>query len=238
MSGQDSDRPLGPGEEDDALAAEYVLGLLDAAETEAFEARLDVEPELVLSVVAWTEHLATLTENLPEEMPAPQLKRRIEVLAFGDAPRRPWWQSLIPYAVGAVAAALFGWAVMISGLLMPDAPTPLYVADLAATEGPELLVHAGYLEETNEFLVRRDGGPVPEERDNEIWLVPDDGPPISLGLVPRETGVIGRQVLPEALRPLLDGGTLAISEEPLGGSPTGLPTEVRAIGPIIPFTET
>ncbi len=229
--------PLGPRDADDALAAEYVLGLLDADETRAFEARLDAEPDLVLSVRDWTEQFATLAESLPEEMPAPQLKRRIEALAFGDAPRRSWWQSLLPYFLGAVAAAVFGWAVMVSGFLVPDAPTPLYVADLAAEEGPELLVHAGYLEETNEFLVRRDGGTVPEGRDNEIWLVQADGPPISLGLVPRETGVIGRQVLPEALRPLLEGGTLAISEEPLGGSPTGLPTEVRAVGPILPFTE-
>ncbi|SIS72159.1 Anti-sigma-K factor RskA [Roseivivax lentus] len=237
MSGPQTDRPDGPGE-DDALAAEYVLGLMSPEEVAAFEARLDVEPRLVARVVGWTEDFAALTESLPETAPAPQLKRRIEVLAFGDAPRRSWWRSLLPYALGAVAAAVFGWAVMISGFLVPDLPEPLYVADLEAAEGPPLLVHAGYIAETNELLIRRDAGLVPEGRDNELWLVPGEGAPISLGLVPRETGVISRRVLPPALVAALEGGTLAVSEEPAGGAPDGVPSDVRAIGPVLPFTET
>ncbi|MHA6325724.1 anti-sigma factor [Roseivivax sp. CAU 1753] len=224
--------------EDDAVAAEYVLGLLSADETAAFEARLDADGDLVLRVVAWTEHFAALSEGLDPVAPPAQLKRRIEAIAFGDMPRTSWWQALWPYALGAVAAALVGWAVMTSDQLVPTAPRPLYVADLSAAEGPELLVHAGYLADTNEFLIRRDGGAVPEGRDNEMWLVPDTGAPVSLGLVPREAGVIARQILPEALIPLLDGGTLAVSEEVAGGAPDGKPTQVRAIGPILTNTDT
>ncbi|MHA7874299.1 anti-sigma factor [Roseivivax sp.] len=237
--GDTTDGPTGPDpEEDAARAAEYVLGLLPEDELPGFEARLAREPELVEVVVSWTEHFAAMAEALPPVAPAPQLKRRIEALAFGTPAARPWWRSLLPYALGAVAAAVFGWAVLTTGMLTPEAPEPTYVADLAAEAGPELLVHAGYLAESNEFLIRRDGGAVPEGADHEMWIIGGDGTPISLGLVPREPGVIARQVLPEELRPLLEGGTLAVSLEPAGGSPDGTPTEVRAVGPIRPYTET
>jgi anti-sigma-K factor RskA len=238
MSDERDDIMPGSPEDDAARAAEYALGLMPEEEIAAFEERLLREPELEATVVSWTEYFASLADALPPVAPPPQLKRRIEALAFGETKDRPWWRSLVPYALGAVAAAVFGWAVITTGMLDMGGTTPTYVADLAAEEGSELLVHAGYLEESNEFLIRRDGGTVPEGRDNEMWLVPDDGPPISLGLVPREQGVIGRQVLPEELIPLLEGGTLAVSEEPAGGSPDGTPTEVRAVGPIVPFTDT
>ncbi|MDP3525548.1 MAG: anti-sigma factor, partial [Hoeflea sp.] len=60
----------------------------------------------------------------------------------------------------------------------------------------------------------------------ELWLVPGEGAPVSLGLVP---GDGGRLVLDPGLTDRLTAGALlAVSLEPLGGSPTGGPT-----GPVL-----
>tara|TARA_R110002020_G_scaffold468054_2_gene692040 strand:- start:1733 stop:2110 length:378 start_codon:yes stop_codon:yes gene_type:complete len=60
----------------------------------------------------------------------------------------------------------------------------------------------------------------------ELWLVPGEGVPISLGLVP---GDGGRLVLGQKLSSQLTAGALiAVSLEPVGGSPTGAPT-----GPVV-----
>ncbi|MEL6126646.1 MAG: anti-sigma factor [Pseudomonadota bacterium] len=57
---------------------------------------------------------------------------------------------------------------------------------------------------------------------------------VSLGVLPEEPDA--RISVAVALRPLLPGGTLAISDEPPGGSPTGAPTgEVLAVGAVEPI---
>ncbi len=62
----------------------------------------------------------------------------------------------------------------------------------------------------------------------ELWMLPTEGSPQSIGLLPVNGGRTSHQ-LPAALLALLkDSKGLAISIEPSGGSPTGLPT-----GPVI-----
>ncbi|WP_422372390.1 anti-sigma factor domain-containing protein [Hoeflea sp.] len=68
---------------------------------------------------------------------------------------------------------------------------------------------------------------LPEDaRALELWLVPGEGAPVSLGLVPGDGGQL---VLDESIRNRLSAGALlAVSIEPVGGSPTGAPT-----GPVV-----
>jgi len=60
--------------------------------------------------------------------------------------------------------------------------------------------------------------------DAELWVITDAGP-ISLGVIPK-TGEIRRD-LPQGLT-FATGRTIAVSLEPVGGSPTGKPT-----GPVV-----
>jgi anti-sigma-K factor RskA len=79
-------------------------------------------------------------------------------------------------------------------------------------------------------LVTRPVQPVALQADRvlELWSVPPQGAPRSLGLISAQgVTVLPRERLP---RTLLEGGTeaLAVSVEPPGGSPTGTPT-----GPVV-----
>lgn len=75
---------------------------------------------------------------------------------------------------------------------------------------------------------------IPAGRIAQLWTIGGDGTPRSLGLLPG--GATPRlTVQPDARGRLAGGVTLAISIEPAGGSPTGLPTgPVIATGPLSP----
>ena len=63
----------------------------------------------------------------------------------------------------------------------------------------------------------------------EVWLVPSDGTPRSLGLFPSEkSGTTTVLVLPREIANALASGALAVSLEPSGGSKTGAPS-----GPVL-----
>jgi anti-sigma-K factor RskA len=64
-------------------------------------------------------------------------------------------------------------------------------------------------------------------KDYELWIVPDAGAPLSLGVISVE-GVYQVELSDRDREILGESRTLAISLEPRGGSPTGAPT-----GPIL-----
>ncbi len=210
---------------DTALCAEYVLGLLSAPEAQALEARLESEPALQAEVVYWAEHFADIADTVPEVAPPPAVLQRLELRAFGSA-RPPFWRQLLPYLVGAVVAATVAWMVNFSGLLNVGPEAPHLYAELRADErGLQLLAH--WAPDSETLMVRRDAGDLPEGRSLQIWILPASGTdPIPMGLIVPEQ--LTEIPVPGALQPLIPGATVAISEEPEGGSPTGAPT-----GPIL-----
>ena len=117
---------------------------------------------------------------------------------------------------------------------MPRGPQgsgdPAYVAEVAAEDG-SLVIAAAYDAEAGALFVdRRAGGPR-EGRALEMWLIAGEAAPVSLGVLPGDAQTA--LAIPEALRPQLEGGVLAISDEPPGGSPTGAPTgDELAVGEI------
>lgn len=66
------------------------------------------------------------------------------------------------------------------------------------------------------------------QQDFELWLLPKQGAPQSMGVLPRDNGQVTITLSVEAFASLLENRSLAISLEPKGGSPTGAPT-----GPVL-----
>lgn len=215
-------------EDDHQLAAEYALGLLDADESRAFEIRLAAEPELRDDYAQWAESFVQMVDAVPEEPPRKEVFEQIEAVLFAPA-RAERWSLTRWLGIGATAVA---GLLMLMVWLGPFAePRADLVAELKAESGA-LQVSAGYVSaEKVLHVVRATGRPEPG-RSFELWLIAGDNPPVSLGVLPEsERALI---VVPDALAAAMAGGTLAISDEPQGGSPTGVATgPILAVAPLI-----
>ncbi|MFC7735546.1 anti-sigma factor domain-containing protein [Roseomonas sp. GCM10028921] len=212
-------------EELDALAAEHVLGTLDARGAEEVRSALLFNPALREAVAEWEARLAPLTELARPEPPPAGLWDRIEAsLAAPQAPAPPvrplrpsrLWQA---WAGGATAIAA-GLAAFI--LLRPTEAPRMMTVLLSSRDQPAWLVEA---EGGGLRLASLNPRPVEPGRVQQLWALPPGATvPVSLGLVP-EGGQA--RVAPGLVR-LEPGMLIEITLEPPGGSPTGRPT-----GPIL-----
>lgn len=211
----------GPEEQDELLAAEYVLGTLPGDERRAARERAEVDGAFAARVRAWEGRLGPLNDGY-DEVPAPDLLPQIEARLFTTqltAARRRW--SLFGWRGGALATTAIAAAVFLAVTLWPPGPAPVVLqADLTA-EDVDLRFAArwdgaaGLLE-----LTRAQGDAAPAGQDYELWLIDATGVPRSLGLL--------RAPVTQVSAPLAAGLTLAISLEPEGGSPDEGPT-----GPVL-----
>lgn len=208
-----TDAPLTPQEAEDALAAEYVLGVLDAAERAEVAARIKRDAAFAARVTDWELRLGGLNDGFAEA-PAPNLLPKIEARLFPKpAPTRRFgvfgW-----LAGGLVAASL---ALVSITILAP--PRPDRVATLATADNRlayQVTHFGGSLQVT-----RVAGVPAVPGQVHELWVIAPGASPVSLGLLQDRPLVVSYPVPPA-------GFVLAVSIEPEGGSPTGAPT-----GPVI-----
>lgn len=216
-------------DDDVTLAGEYALHLMDAAQRRAFEARLDAEPALRRLVADWDEELVPLADNFEDVRPPKAVKARIDAVLFPAAQTQRW--SLWRLLAGSVAAAVIAVAVLVTLPVDPAPFAPSLTAQIAA-EDQSLVVLASFAPETGILRVDRQTGAAPAGRVLELWLIAEGAPaPVSLGVLPADA--VTDITLPADLIPAIAGGTLAISEEPVGGSPTGTPTgAVLAVGAV------
>ncbi|MBV0911623.1 anti-sigma factor [Anianabacter salinae] len=206
--------------DDEVLAAEYALHLLEPEERRAFEDRLAGSPDLFALVRAWDEDFVGMATGFAETAPSARVKRAIEKRLFADGTRRGF--SLMGLLGGALAAAAVAFALFIALPLTTPEPDADYAATIAAEDG-SFAVQASYDSATGALTLERRAGEAPPGRVLELWLIAEGAPaPVSLGLLPEaQTASV---VLPGEIRQAVLSGTLAISEEPPGGSPTGAPT--------------
>lgn len=231
------------GSDDDTiLAAERALGVLSPEERRAADARAATDPRFASLVAEWEARLGDLAAETPPERVPAHVWDGVEGALFGATtePRRGLWNSL-PFWRGLAAAATLVAGAVVAAVLLGMAPGGI-VADRAtrlvatlqpADPGPTFL--AGIDAGRGRLVIRaiHPGGDA--RRVPELWLIPGDGIPRSLGVI----AGAGQTVLdiPDALRPLARrDAVLAVSLEPEGGSPTGAPTgPVVATGSIEPL---
>ena len=214
--------------DDIALAGEYVLHLLDAAERKAFEARLVQEPALRDLAREWEAQLALVAQDIAPVTPPAAVKSKLESRLFA-APERAS-RGLRRWIIGGMLAlgVIVGAAVLLP-VLSP--PVPSLTASVVAEDG-SLVVAANFIAETNTLEIERQVGAALPGRVLELWLIAADATaPVSLGVLPEDRAA--RIALSDSLARQMTGAVLAISDEPPGGSPTGAPTgAVLAAGPV------
>jgi anti-sigma-K factor RskA len=206
----------------DRLAAVYVLGVLRHRARARFE-RLCAELPAALSArQRWEERLLPLSLALTPVAPDDKRWLRIEraIAATRPATSR-WWQL-------AAAAALIGVALLVGKLTYWGGPTWEPLAVLAPADAAPLW----RLERSADGaqITIRALAPITlsAEKSYELWVLPSGGGnPVSLGLMPLQ-GRLERRLTPAQQTLLAAARQIAVSVEPLGGSPTGLPT-----GPVV-----
>ena len=209
-----------------ALAGEYVLGVLDEAEASEVAGALDTNVELRHAVTFWEEQLHPLSELAGTAEPPPSTWEAIQARIARPAlrpPARGFWNNIVlwRWATAGLAAAAACLALWIA---LAPAPGPSLVAVLHPPQQDQAIWVA--TADRSGLLVRAvSAATAPNERVFELWAIaPGTTRPRSLGVIPAN-GELKLSPLPSDLR---DGATLAISIEPLGGSPTQQPT-----GPVV-----
>ncbi len=221
----------------DMLAAEYVLGTLDADERAEVAARLPDDVDLGRAVAAWEDRLAPLISTIRGIVPPSAVFDALMARLFGVAgsaasgpvgtvpiemlrTRLRRWQAATG-GLALLAASLAAWVTVrettpglpagshVTAVLQRDAGAPAMVLDIDLA--------------TRRLTITPVLDAAPSGRTYQLWIIdPALGNPRSLGLV---AGGAGKQESLTSYDPaVISGATYAVSVEPAGGSPTGLPT--------------
>jgi anti-sigma-K factor RskA len=217
-------------EELEGLAAEYVLGSLDADERRAVEARLAADPAFRAAVAAWEKRLQPLADALPPAAPPAHVRDRV-MAAIGTVPAAPsvsdnvvaLHRSVRRWRIATAAAGLA--AAVLAGVVLLDVTAPRqteFVAVLTAEGANPAFVATVDVAKGSMTLRQVAGATAPADKSYELWAIVPNTPPRSLGLV--EQASLSRALSETPSRDL----TFAITLEQKGGSPTGAPQ-----GPVV-----
>lgn len=225
-----SEEDFTPRDAEDAMAAEYVLGLATGDVLAEAQTRAAHDAAFAQRVASWQERMVQLTDSIDPVAPPKKLKRLLLKSLFPRVSvplmQRLWvWQ-------GIALAALVLAAYLATPLLQPkelDVPRDVYATQMSSPDF-DLQVIA-VVDTRNSIALRRLAGQAPADRVLELWAILPDQAPISLGVLPE--GESARIPLPQALAEQIATITLAITDEPLGGAPGGVPSgSIRAAGEI------
>jgi anti-sigma-K factor RskA len=221
----------------DALAAEYVLGTLSREERAEAAARLETDPAFAKAVADWERRLGPLSEVVDPVQPPAGLYSKIRAqigLASNVVSLKAREQAIVRRANRwrATAGAMSALAASLAGVVVwqdydrRQMPTQ-YVAVLQATDAlPAFLLTVDT--KTNMFVISAMQKPAEPEKSYQLWLVHNDMPqPKSLGVFD-DSEMDVRPMAGGKMHDMMMDGTYAVSVEPKGGSPTGLPT-----GPVV-----
>jgi anti-sigma-K factor RskA len=224
----------------EAQAMDHALGGGSRAERKAADLRLLSDPDFRAAVERWQAVLSPLDDVTPGVAPPPGVWAAIagEIeprhIAAAPAHRAGWWDNLDLWrllGIGGPVLAALAVALLVQPGATPVGPTvaagPALVATLADADGKPLIAAAydpgsGQVRFAPVASSDAATGKVPE-----LWVIEGKQAPRSLGVIDIAAG--RSQTIPrDRLAGLKPGAVLAISIEPLGGSPTGAPT-----GPVI-----
>lgn len=218
---------------DDILAAEYVVGVLSMADRGNVAARIGCDEVFARRVEAWETRLSPLADSYLEATPPPTVKGAIDRILFNQnrgattVSNRLWQNLTFWRSLTAVAFAMLIVAIAVP--LTTQRPSVISAQFMAsiAPKGSDVSYLAYYDSHTRQLSLSHLSGERGAGRDFELWAIEGQAKPVSLGVVP-VGNIVRMRIEPEIGRRLANGGILAISTEPPGGSPTG-----QATGPVV-----
>ncbi|NNM57109.1 anti-sigma factor domain-containing protein [Acidocella sp.] len=231
-----------PDDDIEMLAAEFFLRLLNAGEITKLNALRTHNRQFDEAVQAWEMRLMPLAEVLAPVQPGARVWPAITAAiasAETTKPRLGLWDNLKFWRYFGLSAGAFGTvfaaAMIVAVFLRAPPPLPIATASLV-TE------HAGLFVATAE---KKNGGillvvspsqvSVPQHKSAELWLLTPGNQPEPLGLLASNRSV-AVNLSANRLHGSISNVTLAVSIEPAGGSPTGLPTgPVIAVAKFVPI---
>lgn len=217
-------------DEDDILAAEIALGLLEGAEAETARRRVTAEPALATRVDWWREQFENLAVDDSAQPGASVWPRIAARLPGNDNAAREVrrWQAAA-FAATLVAVVLAG-AIALRPNPAAIAPpvssrsTPLLLASLTGERGVAATVA---YDKAAARLTVVPGAMDLGEHDAELWIIPAGGTARSLGTIDPARPTVN-PARADARAMIGAGATFALTLERHGGSPTG-----KAQGPVI-----
>jgi anti-sigma-K factor RskA len=212
-------------EEDDVLAAEHALGVLDPPEHEAAERRALADPAFSDRVETWRGRLAALLDGLaPVKAPDHVWPRIVQGLgAAGNVVELRLRRSLMIWrGVSAAAASMAAVMAFVAFWPRPERPAPVMTSEIASAKGP--VVYVAMMDPAHHRVILQPVSMTTTPgRSPELWLIGTDGKPVAIGVAE-----FGKPVQLRFNKTPTGAEVLAVSIEPVGGSPTGLPT-----GPVV-----
>lgn len=221
---------------DDLIAAEFVVGALPLEERRQVETRIASEPAFAERVRAWEERLAPMAETIAPVTPPAHVYSGIEERLFATAAhdRQPRLWTSLGFWRGLAFASLAAFLVMAGAIAFYQIrPQPVEQPLVAALDakGSNVKIIAYYDMARRRLVIQPVSGAPAANRDFELWFIKGKKAAVSLGVLPKGGKSADLTIKPALAAQFAGGATLAITDEPLGGSPTGVATgPVVAIG--------
>lgn len=210
--------------ERDLLAAEHALGLLEGERLLEARGLAASDAEFARAVEAWNERLAPLLDEAGEHVPRAELWEEIRS-AISDEKYRGSnvvelkrrinrWKGFTA-AASAIAASLA--LVVAFDSLRPPPASPVMVAALMSSD-KDMVLKAAWRPDSASLTVMPEAMPDEPGMAHELWIIPADGKPRSLGMIEGE-GMKRMPVDPDMADMFEGAPMLALSLEPASVTP-------------------
>lgn len=220
------------------LAERFVLGTMTRRARRRFGRLVDEHAAVAETVYRIEELFSPMAWALPPIKPSDLVWQRIARLTTSQpvAPARPSsrWPLLAAVMSVAFLATTVGWwqasvrpPDVVIDARVEQVPVEPSIGIFPDDSGSVMWVARIYDDLQRADITVTTPPEARADNDYQLWILRDDGQPVSLGLLPQS----GDRSLPlddSALDALQSGSTLAVSLEPLGGSPQAFPT-----GPVL-----
>lgn len=218
----------------EALTHRYVLGTMSRRARRRFGRLVDESRAAEDAVLRLESQLLPMAWQLDPVQPSallwPRIARRLHAPMPAKQAESGGWRLAAGALALAVLATTLGWwqtAQRTRTVVVETVVTDPATGIIAGDDGSAIW-YVRLIDADKRARVSVQSPPdATTANDYQLWVLRDDGVPVSLGLLP-QTGSVTLALSDEAVDGIRRGTALAVSLEPPGGSPEPVPT-----GPVL-----